>query len=732
MLSELLLLELQYASQDGRTLSPQLYTAQFPEHVEVVEEVFERWSLARVGETQQTHESTLVMRSQYARLQLHAEGGLGLVYRAGDRELGRNVALKFIRSTLADDSACRTRFRMEAEITGCLEHPGVVPVYGIGDAEGGRPFYAMRFIEGETLDEAIKRFHEEKANQSRTQREFEFRELLGRFVAVCKTVAYAHNRCIVHRDIKPENVMLGRYGETIVIDWGLAIPVNREGVFRQSGENTLLPGSGSNASGTGAGVAGTPGYMSPEQASGTADLTPSTDIFSLGVTLYKIMVGQRPFSGKLNQVLADTQAGKFPTPGAIDAHVPKALESICLKAMAVQPSDRYATALDLADDVERFLADAPVSAHREPVSTKLARWGRRHRVLSQTILAALLLFTVAASLAATVLGRLKSEAVALQKSEHQLLEHSLSMSARFAARTMANKVDVRLRMLEKEAADPELRRLTDAINAAPSDQGLRERIQSWIDGMAQRHSQVESRTLFVCSADGTQVARYPRELDDGSVSNTLGKNFAYRDYFHGDGTDEVAGTIKAPLHESKFSVAMESKSHDRDLIIALSTPVFSLGGSEDRPDPVGVLVMTVHLGRFADLKVPFLERQKVLLVDTRQYFMARAQGKLKQTGEGLVLHPFDANGGAAASLGLPTIDKTTIATLRMARERMSGPDFADVADNLMGDHYRDPLAGEDEGPWIAAFAPVLLSSRHPDSKAHDTGCFVIVQQQSQR
>src|SRR5262249_14262285 len=149
----------------------------------------------------------------------------------------------------------RARFVLEAEITGGLEHPGVVPVYGLGLYPDGRPFYAMRFIQGDTLRDAVKRFH--------TSREgfdsLAFRQLLGRFVDVCQAVAYAHSRGVLHRDLKPGNVMLGKYGETLVVDWGLAKPVSR-GETRQVGDElTLRPSSGSGDGATQMGsVIGTP------------------------------------------------------------------------------------------------------------------------------------------------------------------------------------------------------------------------------------------------------------------------------------------------------------------------------------------------------------------------------------------------------------------------------------------------------------------------------------------
>ena len=157
-------------------------------------------------------------------LRPHAKGGLGEVFVALDTELNRDVALKEIQDQFADDPRYRARFEFEAEVTGGLEHPGIVPVYGLGHTPDGRPFYAMRFIKGNSLKEAIRRFHEAEKQPGRDpgQSTLELRELLGRFMDVCDAVAYAHSRGVLHRDLKPGNIMLGKYGETLVVDWGLA------------------------------------------------------------------------------------------------------------------------------------------------------------------------------------------------------------------------------------------------------------------------------------------------------------------------------------------------------------------------------------------------------------------------------------------------------------------------------------------------------------------------------
>ncbi len=321
---------------------------------------------------------------RYRRLRPHAKGGLGEVFVARDCELNREVALKEIRDRHADDPDSRARFLMEAEITGGLEHPGIVPVYGMGHYEDGRPFYAMRFIRGETLLEALERHHGpvEGPVEKESRGPMSLRALLGRFIDVCNTVAYAHSRGVIHRDIKPANVLLGPYGETLVVDWGLAKSRGAEAPRSSvSDERPLIPSASGSTVETLAGSAmGTPAYMSPEQAAGRMDLlSPASDVYSLGATLYHILAGRPPFEGSdAGSVLRRVVRGDLTPPRRACPDVPRPLEAICLRAMAREPGDRYESARALAADVEHWLADEPVSACPERLGGRLGRWSRRH------------------------------------------------------------------------------------------------------------------------------------------------------------------------------------------------------------------------------------------------------------------------------------------------------------------------------------------------------------------
>lgn len=311
---------------------------------------------------------------RYRLTRFHARGGMGEIWLAEDTTIGRTVALKRMRP---EARAHLDAFLWEAQITGQLEHPGIVPVHEFGAGPDDEPFYTMKFVHGRTMLEAIEAFH--KLDRTDPAREVERVRLLQTFLAICQTMAYAHSRGVIHRDLKPGNVMTGEYGETLVLDWGLAKLVGADEQAEKAGPvrryysgETLETMVGS--------IKGTAAYMAPEAAAGdVAALDAVSDVYLLGGTLYHLLAGKKPRTVRNLPDLLAAAHRPPPPPRQHDPTCPRAIEAVCLKAMAVEKADRYPSAAALADDVQRFLAGEPVSAYRETFPERAWRWVRRHR-----------------------------------------------------------------------------------------------------------------------------------------------------------------------------------------------------------------------------------------------------------------------------------------------------------------------------------------------------------------
>jgi serine/threonine-protein kinase len=317
-------------------------------------------------------------RWRYTFYEIHARGGMGRVWRARDNDLNREVAFKEVLPDQVLEPEVRRRFLQEAQITGQLDHPGIVPVYELARRPGDeQPFYTMKFVRGRTLHEAIKDYHQQRAD-GRTD-PLEWTRLLQAFITVCQAIAYAHSRGVIHRDLKPANVYLGRFGEVIVLDWGLAKMVDRPDPEEPFPSVALSDEAKGEATAQG-GLLGTPPYMAPEQAEARLDLIDGrTDIYGLGAILFELLTGRVPHPGKSsNEVIYRIATGETPRARSVDPKVPKALDAICAKAMARERTERYAKATELAEDVQRWLSDEPVSVYPEPVYQRLARQVRRH------------------------------------------------------------------------------------------------------------------------------------------------------------------------------------------------------------------------------------------------------------------------------------------------------------------------------------------------------------------
>jgi serine/threonine protein kinase len=445
----------------------------------------------------------------------HASGGIGQVWLARDSELQRDVAIKEIQPRFAEQAEQRARFLLEAEVTGNLEHPGVVPIYSLGKNAEGRPYYAMRFIRGESLAVAIRRLHQairettaKATTRSRPTSKWgiEFRQLVARFLDVCNAIDYAHSRGVLHRDLKPANIMLGHYGETLVVDWGLAKVIGRDDFVFPSPDGDGPPvapdACGTSQSRTEQGTTiGTPAYMSPEQASGLIDqLGPASDVYSLGASLYELLTGQLAFRDeKLSETIKKVLAADFPPPRAVDRSIPAPLESICLKAMARDAPARYGSVRALAQDLEHWLADEPVAAHPERTVERLGRWIRQHRNWAVAGAASFLGIALVASVAVVVIeGARRSETTARKEaetnfnmaqravevyltnvSENTLLNHQDSVDIRTLRRDLLNgALEYYKEFAEQRKNDPSLRKqlanayfrvgqLTKEIGSAP-------------------------------------------------------------------------------------------------------------------------------------------------------------------------------------------------------------------------------------------------------------------------
>jgi serine/threonine protein kinase len=298
-----------------------------------------------------------------------ARGGMGTVYLAEDTELNRQVAIKVLNSPDITDELRRRMIR-EAQIIARLEHPGIVPVHDVGVLPDGRVFYAMKYVRGNRLDEYAAETES-------------LRDRLRKFQAACDAVAFAHAHRVIHRDLKPQNIMIGSFGEVLVLDWGVA-KILRKDETASEADTLMLPAHRSNhkpsdaIENTGHGtIIGTRHYMSPEQARGEIDrLDERSDVYSLGAVLYFLLTNRSPAPAR---------------PRSVNSKVSKAVEAICLRAMSPDMNERYATAAELSRDVGRWLDAEPVSAYKENVFEKTGRWVGKNRFLILLVLAYLVM-----------------------------------------------------------------------------------------------------------------------------------------------------------------------------------------------------------------------------------------------------------------------------------------------------------------------------------------------------
>lgn len=446
---------------------------------------------------------------RYRLVRKHALGGFGEVWLAFDPVLKREVALKTLRSPLAEDDESCSRFVTEARTTARLEHPGVVSVHDLITEGDAAPYYTMRFVGGETLADSIQNHH--ASNQPDEKRSVDRIRLLSTFLTVTRTVEFVHAQELIHRDLKPQNIILGKYGETAILDWGLAkyqgesdtvsVPAGLDDTGRYDAYATRH--------GT---VIGTPAYMSPEQSLGRIDLVDElSDQYSLGVILYELLTGKIPFPPDVERLDVHDPA----RPRSIDRSLSPDLEAICLKAMSFRREDRYGSVSDLTLELERFLADEPVSAYAAPWRTRLARWVKRNRTL---VFAVGTTAAVAACLLAlgVILLLEANQRLAARENEAVLLRGKTESALHDATRHLYSH---RIALAHTELLKNNVVRAQELLAACPDP--LREWEWYYLNWLIERHQ--SARELTGHQKVITKVAFSPqgRRLASGSADGSV-------------------------------------------------------------------------------------------------------------------------------------------------------------------------------------------------------------------
>ena len=295
--------------------------------------------------------------TKYALLRRIARGGMGTVYLAEDRDLRRQVALKVL--TVPDPSGhLAGRMLAEARIVARLEHPAIVPIHDVGRLPDGRVYYTMKYVQGQTITEYLAG-------------DPPLPDRLRLVQQVCQAVAFAHSRNVVHRDLKPDNIMVGAFGEVLVMDWGVAKVLRDVAARAPEGTEDTVETPTSDGY-----VIGTLAFMSPEQAEGSVeDVDQQSDIYMAGATLYYALTGQAPFSGATTlELRKKIIEGGPPSPRQFNNRIARPLAAICLKATARLKEKRYLRAENMALDIGRFLTQEPVEAYPENLFQKGGRW----------------------------------------------------------------------------------------------------------------------------------------------------------------------------------------------------------------------------------------------------------------------------------------------------------------------------------------------------------------------
>lgn len=619
--------------------------------------------------------------------ELHAQGGLGEVYLAHDADLQRDVAIKTLKAICRKFPDRKARFLREARITGQLEHPGVVPVYSLGTSEDGQPLYAMRFIRGESLEDQIRDCHARGCSSS------DLRRMLRHLISACRTVHYAHSRRVLHCDIKPLNIMVGKYGETFMLDWGEALVIDPQTLATEG----PVPAASDIEENTDSPAGGTVPYMPPERLDGSGTpLDATSDVYALGATLYKVLTGVDAFRAANRQQLVDRiLKGAYLAPREVNRKASPTLSAIVAKAMATQRTDRYSSAGALADDIQAWMDDEPVACRREGVLDWLGRMARRHRAAALATVCALLAIVAATSLlAVTSTQNARERAAELQRTD-AARRSGLAALARFAATQIERDTESCWKSMEQAAAEPQL---TAWIAEVQATQQISKPLQEWLLRLsAVYRDDLQGSSWFVLDEQGRQLGRFP----EGLLAMEGIRPFGHKSYFHGGEQEYDEDTVHKPLTAPSISTVFWSSS-DNCRKIAYSVPIRD---PADRSIIRGVLVMTVRLGdvKMLDIDVGGTVHRDALLLDARPDWKDRTGTVLQHPGfREEQLKPDQA----------PLVSPEVMSRLAALRESAAaGHALPEVLDDLL-----DPVVGEHR---LAAIAPVRVRGR-------DIGWFAVV------
>jgi len=548
-----------------------------------------RIALEREADDEPTFSSELVRRlaareTSFGRYRIKGElarGGMGAVLRVWDEDLRRHLAMKVVLGkadpeaegdTPAIDARSLGRFLEEAQVTGQLDHPGIVPIHELGVDPDGQCFFTMKLVRGRNLQRIIDEVHAGEGGWTLTR-------ALGVVLKVCQAMAYAHDKDVLHRDLKPSNVMVGRFGEVYVMDWGLARVLGQKDTknirirSREDGQ-TLAVESDRRVFGDSTpdsplitmdgDIIGTPAYMSPEQASGRLEeLGPPSDVYSVGAILYHLLTGHSPYVAEGERVsghtvLAMVLMGPPPPLHSAAREVPPELAAICDKAMARKAADRYPGTLALAEDLQAYLEGRVVRAWRSGPWIEARKWVRRNRPLAAAAAAALLL----------ALGGLGSTAYVQSTGHRRLADTNRRLrEANAKASAMAMEASARAREAAESAALAEEReakvlRLSDALQLRelvaeanelwPPHPDQVDDFQDWLDRAfeLEEHLPQHEATLAAMRETGSPVTAEP---DTWRFERT-------EDQWHHDTLSELVGGLESFFEEG---TGLESSVEER-------------------------------------------------------------------------------------------------------------------------------------------------------------------------